>query len=187
MKGTHTGWTEQEDQALLSAALDARKSRRPLKSVFDAIAEQTARKPNSVRNHYYTQLRTAERAEPSFLPFSEEETDRLLSAVLLAISNGQSVRACTLSMANGDTRRMLRYQNKYRALLKSQPDRVMRARSMLIEQGHTVPDPFVRDPDVPHVGRPPKASCELEARIRALLDTLLKNLLALTGSAENAG
>ncbi len=186
MKGTHTGWTEQEDAALLERVLDARRSRQPLKTAFDAVAETTHRRPNSVRNHYYTQLKPAERAEPAFSPFSEEETDRLLNAVLLALSKGQSVRACTLAMANGDTRRMLRFQNKYRALLKTQPDRVYAARRALIEQGHLVPDPFVRDPCSPHVGRPPKPSGELETRIRALLDNLCRNLIALT-QGENAG
>ena len=186
MKGTHTGWTEQEDAALLERVLDARRSRQPLKTAFDAVAETTHRRPNSVRNHYYTQLKPAERAEPAFSPFSEEETDRLLNAVLLALSNGQSVRACTLQMAGGDTRRMLHYQNKYRALLKTQPDRVYATRRALIEQGHRVPDPFVRDPDAPHVGRPPKPSGELETRIRALLDNLCRNLIALT-QGKSAG
>ena len=186
MKGTHTGWTEQEDTALLERVLDARRSSEPLKTAFDAVAETTHRKPNSVRNHYYTQLKPSEKTEPAFLPFSEEETDRLLSAVLLALSSGKSVRACTLAMANGDTRRMLRYQNKYRALLKTQPERVRAARRALIEQGHPVPDPFVRDPGSPHVGRPPKPSSELETRIRALLDSFCRNLLALT-QGETAG
>ena len=186
MKGTHTGWTEEEDAALLSAARSARRARQPLKTAFDAIAERTERRPNSVRNHYYTQLKPAERTEPSFCPFSEEETDRLLETVLLALADGRSVRACTLDMAGGDTRRMLRFQNKYRALLKTQPERVQRMRSALLERGHAVPDPFLRDPDTPHVGRPPKSSCELETRIRALLDNLCSNLLALA-QGENAG
>lgn len=186
MKGTHTGWTEQEDAALQKSVLEARRSRQPLKTAFDAIAALTDRRPNSVRNHYYSQLKPVEKTEPAFSPFSEEETDRLLNAVLLALSNGQSVRACTLAMADGDTRRMLRFQNKYRALLKTQPDRVRAARNTLIAQGHRVPDPFVRDPGAPHVGRPPKASCELETRIRDLLDNLCRNLIALT-QGENAG
>ena len=186
MKGTHTGWTEQEDAALLERVLDARRKRKPLKTAFDAVAETTHRRPNSVRNHYYTQLKSSERAEPAFSPFSEEETDRLLEAVLLALAKGQSVRACTLELADGDTRRMLRFQNKYRALLKSQPQRVRDMRSTLLEKGYPVPDPFVRDPDTPHVGRPPKATGELERGIRALLDTLYQNLLALTQS-ESAG
>ena len=186
MKGTHMGWTEEEDAALLRAAIDARRAHLPLKTAFDAIALETDRRPNSVRNHYYTQLKPTEKTEPAFLPFSEKETDALLRTVLLALSGGKSVRACTLDMAGGDTRRMLRYQNKYRALLKAHPERVRAARSALIAEGHPVPDPFVRDPDAPHVGRPPKASCDLERNIRALLDNLCRNLLALT-QGENAG
>ncbi|MBR0508143.1 MAG: hypothetical protein IJJ86_05995 [Clostridia bacterium] len=185
MKETHTGWTAQEDAALAFAAAEARRQRQPLKTAFDAIALETNRRPNSVRNHYYTQLKPNEKTGPVFLPFSEEETDRLLETVLLALSNGQSVRACTLAMANGDTRRMLRFQNKYRSLLKSRPERVRSMRAKLVSEGHAVPDPFLRDPGTPHVGRPPKTTGELERRIRALLDALCRNLLALTQD-ENA-
>ena len=180
MKGMPRGWTDEEDAALIKATDAARRQHLPLKNAFDEIASALHRRPNSVRNHYYTQLKPGERAEPAFRPFSDEETDRLLEAVLLAQAKGQSVRACTLEMANGDTRRMLRYQNKYRALLKAQPEKVAEMRRELSEQGYTVPDPFVRDPNTPHVGRPPKTSGELEHSIRALLDTLYRNLVALT-------
>ncbi len=180
MKDAIRGWTKEEDAALLAACEAARKRCQPLKTAFDEIASSLHRRPNSVRNHYYTQLKPNEKDGPVFLPFSEEETDRLLETVLLALANGQSVRACTLAMANGDTRRMLRYQNKYRALLKSRPERVRSVRTRLVSEGHAVPDPFVRDPDAPHVGRPPKTNGDLERRIRALLDTLCRNLLALT-------
>lgn len=180
MKGIHAGWTAEEDAALLAAAADARKDHLPLRTVFEAIAAETHRRPNSVRNHYYTQLKPSEAAEPAFLPFTEEETDRLLKTVLLARANGQSVRACTLAMAHGDTRMMLRYQNKYRALLKAQPERVRGMQKQLNRQGHTVPDPFSHDPDAPRVGRPPKFGTSPEHRIRALLDALYRDLLALT-------
>ena len=63
MKGTHMGWTEEEDAALKTAAQDARRLRQPLKNAFDKIAEKTDRRPNSVRNHYYTQLKPAEKTE----------------------------------------------------------------------------------------------------------------------------
>lgn len=186
MKEPHTGWTDAENAALLKAAAEARRARLPLKTAFDAIASATRRRPNSVRNHYYTQLKPTEKCEPAFLPFSEEETDRLLKAVLLARANGQSVRACTLAMANGDTRLMLRYQNKYRALLKAQPDRVKRMCAALRQDGHAVPDPYLRDPEAPHVGRPPKLAPTAQHRIRALLDALYRDLVALTGE-ESAG
>ena len=187
MKGMPRGWTAEEDAALLNAAEQAKNRRLPLKNVFDEVAAALQRRPNSVRNHYYTQFKPQVRAEPAFLPFSDEETDRLLKTVLLALAEGQSVRACTLEMADGDTRRMLRYQNKYRAMLKAQPDRVLAMRDALNAQGHAVPDPFVRDPNCPHVGRPPKASHELERGIRALLDTLCRNLLALTQGENSVG
>ncbi len=180
MKDAIRGWTKAEDAALLAACEAARKRCQPLKTAFDEIASSLHRRPNSVRNHYYTQLKPVERAEPAFRPFSDEETEQLLKTVLLAQSKGQSVRACTLEMANGDTRRMLRYQNKYRALLKAQPEKVLAVRRELTEQGHAVPDPFVRDPNSPHVGRPPKSTHELERGIRTLLDALYRNLLALT-------
>ena len=180
MKELHAGWTDAEDAALLKAAADARKDRLPLKTAFDAIACATQRRPNSVRNHYYTRLKATDSSEPAFLPFSADETDRLLKAVLLARANGQSVRACTLGMAQGDTRLMLRYQNKYRALLKAQPEKVQRMCRELREQGYAVPDPYLRDPDAPHVGRPPKRSHTPERRIRALLDALYRDLLAVT-------
>ncbi len=180
MKDVARGWTREEDAALKKACETARSRHLPLKTAFDEIAAALHRRPNSVRNHYYTQLKPVERAEPAFRPFSDEETDRLLKTVLLAQANGQSVRACTLEMADGDTRRMLRYQNKYRALLKAQPEKVLAVRRELTQQGHAVPDPFVRDPNSPHVGRPPKSTHELERGIRTLLDALYRNLLALT-------
>ena len=180
MKRTHTGWSAEEDKLLLDAVRSAKNAHTSLQAAFETVADVTERRPNSVRNRYYTQLKPIGAAEPSFCPFSEEETDRLLRTVLLAQADGRSVRACTLEMANGDTRRMLRYQNKYRALLKAQPDRVMRIRSELSAQGISVPDPFVRDPNRPHVGRPPKQSRELEHSIRALLDNLYRSLIALT-------
>ena len=44
------GWTRQEDRLLLSAAQSARLDGRALRSVFEDVAAQTGRKPNSIRN-----------------------------------------------------------------------------------------------------------------------------------------
>ena len=111
-------------------------------------------------------LRTA------FLPFSEEESLSLLKTVLLARSAGESVRSCTLRIAEGDTRRMLRYQNKYRALLKSRPALVDRARRELRSQVDPVFDPYAPSPAGP--GRPRKAHApdDTEALIRTLCESL---------------
>ena len=168
---TKAGWNSTEE-ALLHEAVDrCRAAGEPLKTAFNEAALKTGRRPNSVRNHYYASSRAAGDAAPAFLPFSEEESLSLLKTVLQARAAGESVRACTLRIAEGDTRRMLRYQNKYRALLKSQPALVDRARRELQETGGAVFDPYAPAPVGP--GRPRKtAERDTEALIRTLCDSL---------------
>ena len=165
------GWNSAEEDLLHEAVDRCRAAGEPLKTAFLQAAEQTGRRPNSVRNHYYSSSKAAG-AAPAFLPFSEEESLSLLKTVLLARSAGESVRACTLRIAEGDTRRMLRYQNKYRALLKSKPALVDRARRELQEKGGTVFDPYAPSPAGP--GRPRKAAVErdTDALIRTLCESL---------------
>ncbi|MBQ6145450.1 MAG: hypothetical protein IJI82_00340, partial [Clostridia bacterium] len=90
----------------------------------------------------------------------------------LARSAGESVRACTLRIAEGDTRRMLRYQNKYRALLKSRPALVDRARRELQEQGGKVFDPYAPAPAGPGRPRKVQGDRDTEALIRTLCESL---------------
>lgn len=166
-----TGWNSAEEELLRRAVDRCRAAGEPLKTAFTEAAEQTGRRPNSVRNHYYSSSKTGGTA-PAFLPFSEEESLSLLKTVLLARSAGESVRSCTLRIAEGDTRRMLRYQNKYRALLRSRPALVDRARRELQEKGGPVFDPYAPSPAGP--GRPRKAavSDDTEALIRTLCESL---------------
>ena len=105
----------------------------------------------------------------------------LLKTVLQARSAGESVRACTLRLAEGDTRRMLRYQNKYRALLKSQPALVDRARRELQETGDAIFDPYAPAPVGP--GRPRKATAQGDTE--ALIRTLCENLSELLRRSAN--
>ena len=143
MKRTHTGWSAEEDNLLLNAVEQARRAHTPLQAAFESVADATARRPNSVRNRYYSELRVRENAEPLFTPFTDSESDALIRAVLLARAEGQSVRACTMALAGGDTRRMLRYQNKYRAVIKSRPDYVQDIVEKLKSQGVACETPQV--------------------------------------------
>lgn len=187
MKRTHTGWSAEEDARLLRAVQDARRRHAPLQSAFDAVARDTQRRPNSVRNRYYTALRGGDDPEPLFQPFSDDEADTLVRAILLGRAEGLSVRACTLRLAEGDTRRMLRYQNKYRALLKTDPHRVAAVRAALAAEGRPTPDPYQPDPHAPRVGRPPKTLAPIPASaIRQLLDALYEDLVALA-KGDRAG
>lgn len=179
------GW-DSDEEALLQGAVDrCRAAGEPLKTAFAQAAAQTGRQPNSVRNHYYAGGRTVEHA-PAFRPFSEEESLSLLKTVLLARSAGESVRACTLRIAQGDTRRMLRYQNKYRSLLRSRPALVDQARRELQEKGRPVFDPYA--PALSGPGRPRKAPAQkdTDALIRALCETLSELLRRSTRNSPES-
>ena len=49
-----------------------------------------------------------------------------MEQVLTARAQGQSVRSCLQSLAGGDHSLMLRYQNKYRAVIKNRPEYVQK-------------------------------------------------------------
>lgn len=133
------GWSEQETALLASAVQAANEKGASLRSVFEETGRQLGRKPNSVRNYYYMQLREKEdfsvrRAEP-FVLFTEAEVEQLVRQVILAQSRGQSVRSCVLEMSGGDKTTMLRYQNKYRAVLRKKPEMIAGICRALEEEG----------------------------------------------------
>ena len=161
-----TGWSEAENQLLWETAEEAQQQGLPLKVVFERIAEQTGRRPNSIRNYYYAQVREhgGENQHPArFVPFTQQEVDWLIEQVLIARAAGQSVRSCLQKLSGGDHSLMLRYQNKYRAVIKSRPDYVRELVSRLNEQGVACDAPTVHHRSRADVG----LSCdrlELEAR-----------------------
>ena len=117
--GRRSGWSDTENKLLWETADEAQQQGLPLKAVFEQIARQTGRRPNSIRNYYYAQVRDhdggAERPA-RFVPFTQQEVDWLMEQVLVARSAGQSVRSCLQKLSGGDHSLMLRYQNKYRAV-----------------------------------------------------------------------
>jgi hypothetical protein len=126
-----------------------------LRSVFEQVASSLGRKPNSIRNYYYAQLRQRpetglNRAAP-FQTFTEEEVRELLRTVLIARGQGISVRACVMRMAGGDRGLMLRYQNKYRSILKNRPHLLADVAEDLRQEGISVPEnpDSSRQQDVP--------------------------------------
>ena len=125
--GRRTGWSERENQLLWETADEAQQQGLPLKAVFEQIAQATGRRPNSIRNYYYAQVRNREDGHPHaarFVPFTQEEVSWLMEQVLPARAAGQRVRSCLQKLSGGDHSLMLRYQNKYRAVIKSRPDYV---------------------------------------------------------------
>lgn len=136
------GWQESETVRLFSAVQQAQQQGAPLRQVFETLSGDLNRKPNSIRNYYYACLRQQPESTPrvqSFVPFSAQEAHDLLRQVLIGRGEGKSVRACVMQLAQGDHGRMLRYQNKYRALIKHQPQLVRQVCQELQQEGLPCP------------------------------------------------
>lgn len=146
VRGPHGGWQQHEIDALKSRISEAEKSGESLRSVFDQLALQLGRKPNSIRNFYYAQLRTQAgegmgRALP-FETFSPGEVESLMRSVLTARAQGMSVRACVRRLSGGDRTLMLRYQNKYRSTVRTRPELVRRIMDDLTREGVPYVSPY---------------------------------------------
>ena len=142
-----TGWTEGEADLLWETAEEAGHSGVALKAVFEQIARETGRRPNSIRNYYYAQVRQrmggADRAA-RFVPFEEDEVLELIEHVLRDRAKGKSVRSCLQRLSGGDHSLMLRYQNKYRSVIKTRPDLVQAVIDKLNAEGLSVKPPEVK-------------------------------------------
>ena len=144
--GRRSGWSESENRLLWETADEAQKQGLPLKAVFERIAQQTGRRPNSIRNYYYAQVRNREDSQAHaarFVPFTQPEVDWLMEQVLVARAEGQSVRSCLQKLSGGDHSLMLRYQNKYRAVIKSRPEYVRALVDRLNSEGVNCDTPQV--------------------------------------------
>ena len=130
------GYTKEEAGSLVKYVCEGKIKGKTLTRIFEEYARDTGRAKGSVRNYYYALLKHSDdeevrmllegtelRAE-SITPFTEEETDKILRAILREKSKGLSVRRAVLNLAGGDDRLMLRYQNKYRNVLSKQPERI---------------------------------------------------------------
>ena len=180
MHMSHTGWSREETDLLRKEVREASETGAPLRVVFERMGETLGRKPNSVRNYYYMQLREREgedckRAAP-FVAFTEEEIHDLLRHVLAAKGQGQSVRASVMDLSHGDKTLMLRYQNKYRALLRKRPDLIEQVCGELREAGQPCPDMTVTiRPIEPSGSRAPEESNDPDAQaILAGMNGLLR-------------
>ncbi len=137
------GWQEAETARLFSAVKEANASGAPLRSVFESLSGDLGRKPNSIRNYYYACLRQNAQDgvhTPAFRPFTQEETHELLRQVLMARGKGMSVRACVMALSEGSQSRMLRYQNKYRTILKTRPELIAQVCEELRQEGLPCPE-----------------------------------------------
>lgn len=137
------GWQQQEIDLLFEQVRQAAQNGRPLRDVFAKVGGELNRRPNSIRNFYYARVREepelCARRTP-FRSFTPEEVHDLLRQVLQGRGEGLSVRAVVTRMAQGDRAGMLRYQNKYRSILKNHPEMLMEVAQELRAEGLPCPE-----------------------------------------------
>ena len=141
-----SGWQKDEIDLLFDSVRMADEEGRSLRDVFTDVGRQLQRKPNSIRNYYYAKLREMPELTPKQAPFrafSVQEVHELLRQVLMGRGSGESVRACVTRLADGDRSRMLRYQNKYRSILKNKPDMLLSVAEELRAEGLPCPENVV--------------------------------------------
>ena len=133
------GYTQEEATGLIEYIYTGRNAGKTLSYLFETYGKEHSRAKGSVRNYYYAFLKRQDDSRVreilngkdlhanAIRPFTEEETDAMLDKVLAERSKGLSVRRAIMNVSGGDEKLMLRMQNKYRNLLKKQPERVAQA------------------------------------------------------------
>ena len=143
------GYTKEEAQSLVKYVCEGKGQGKTLTRIFEEYAKNSGRAKGSVRNYYYALLKSTDNKEVKAIlsgtelkaedirPFTDEETDKILKAILKEKSKGISVRRAVLNLAEGDDKLMLRYQNKYRNVMAKEPERIV---WLMREAGYTVTD-----------------------------------------------
>ena len=132
MKNT---WTEIEIKNLFSLVEKYKKENKPIIDAFYKHATKNNRQPLSVRNFYYSKVDEIMHSQKlqkqleiniklheknNFAKFDDRQTQKLLEHIKNRTNQGQSVRKACMELANGDAKELLRFQNKYRELVKKQ-------------------------------------------------------------------
>ena len=184
------GWQQQEIDLLFSSVSEAAQSGRPLRDVFADVGMQLDRKPNSIRNFYYARVRETPGLavrQTAFRSFTQQEVHALLRHVLMGRGEGKSVRACVTELADGDRAGMLRYQNKYRSILKNKPELLMEVAQELRMEGLPCPDNAASCRRYERVPRPDAAAERLQPHLAdPAVRGMVENLLSLLERAPSA-
>ena len=131
------GYSEQEARALIDFIAEGKKRGEALSALFASYGKKCGRAAGSVRNYYYQFLKCEDARAKEMLrgkrlraekirAFSDEERNEMLKKILSERSKGYSVRRAIANVCAGNEKQMLRYQNKYRNLVKKQPELIER-------------------------------------------------------------
>ena len=131
------GYTEEEAKSLVEYISEGKRAGKTLTALFSSYGARHGRAKGSVRNYYYALMKNPKGDErvkkllvgkdlsvEQIKEFTEEETDKAIRDILREKSKGVSVRKAICNLSAGDDKLMLRLQNKYRNVLKKQPERI---------------------------------------------------------------
>ncbi|MBQ7339741.1 MAG: hypothetical protein IJW43_02670 [Clostridia bacterium] len=107
-----------------------------LTEIFSGYASKTNKANGTIRNLYYTiakrsnsdeefskKLLSGEKIQvEKKVEFSVEEEKRFAREILIKKAKGKSIRRAVLELSCGDQKLALRYQNKFRSMLKNKPE-----------------------------------------------------------------
>lgn len=111
---TYNNWNKKDIEALVESVENENK-RESNMSVFSNLAKKYNLSPLTIRNIYY-KSRTDKKMK--YKHFDMEESKSMFNQINNLVSKGNSVRKACLIMAGEDQSLFLRYQNKYRKMLK---------------------------------------------------------------------
>lgn len=129
----YSKWKDSEVKSLFNCITKIKEKNTSLLEGFKEFAKKTKRKANSVRNYYYLEIEdlknNPERAKRLGIDlslhniqnperFSKQQTEKLVMDILRLKCLGVSVRKACLQLANNCPENMLRYQNKFRSVVK---------------------------------------------------------------------
>ena len=124
-------WSEKEIKDLFDIVEKNNQKNLPMLSSFKEYAKLSNRNVFSVRNFYYTFLKTLQNNDELqkkcdiniskhkaeiFEHFDEKSSEKLKNDIEKLTTNGMSTRGACLKLSNGDIKQMLRLQNKYRSM-----------------------------------------------------------------------
>lgn len=154
-----------------------------LSKIFKEYALISGRAQGSVRNYYYKTIKACKQNEklcqklgvskemfPAFIKeFRDSEAEDLLKLILKGVAEGRSVRSVISTLSNGNEKLALRYQNKYRNLLKNDRELVLKVASTIVDKNGEVVNPYKNEKEKSEYDK-------LESEIDNLLKRLLKGL-----------
>ena len=127
-------WKDSEVKNLFRYVEKSKIKNESLMDAFKRFAKNNNRKPNSVRNYYYEEISNLKNNEErqktlnidlskhqvaAASKFTLEETKTIVKTILKEKCLGKSTRCACLELANNDIQKMIRYQNKFRSVLKN--------------------------------------------------------------------